>query len=115
MGAAYTLYKFRKLFILVLIGLILLSVKSQINPLVGDAKKEAVSSIDATGMATQVLEIEENIPDPEGTIKQESGNFLFNLMEEHPDTFVLLAVLIALILFVGGVYLKDVRGVLRRI
>lgn len=113
MGAAYTLYKFKELFILVFLIFIVLGVKSQINSVVDEAKKEAIDAVDSTGEVTGLFGVVDSIPDPEAQAKQGVGEWLWDKLENNPEELMLLALLVAGFLFAGGVYLGPVRGFLR--
>lgn len=115
MPAAYTLYKFKKMFGLVLTIFFILIVLSIVNPLKKEATDQAIEGIDSTGMATKTVDTYNSIPDPKEEIKQASGNFLYRLMNNNPKGFFVLALIITGILFGGGVYLRDVRKFSRRL
>tara|TARA_Y100000310_G_scaffold113815_1_gene112267 strand:- start:1908 stop:2264 length:357 start_codon:yes stop_codon:yes gene_type:complete len=115
MVIAYTLYKYKKLVGLVLIIFILLIVASQFNPEVDKAKRQMVDELDETGIATTAMDIKEGVPDPEGEIKQKSGNYLLNLLNENPEGFLLLGLVVAGVLFFLGIRLSQVRSFARGI
>lgn len=113
MGAAYTFYKFKALIILVGAILLVLAIGSQLNPAIKETENSIINSIDPSGTASSVLELEEKVSDPKGEIKQVTGNYLFNLLDKNPNGFLILVVLITIFLFSRGVYLRTVRGFLR--
>jgi hypothetical protein len=107
--AAYTPYKFNKMFVLVLSIFFILAILSVINPVKDKATKEAISELDETGLAGSTLDAYNAIPDPKGAVKQVSGNVFYNLLDNNPEGFFFLALIVTLILFGSGVYLRDVR------
>jgi hypothetical protein len=113
MAPVFTLYKFRKLFGLVVVIFILLSISSVIKPKVENAQTMAVRGIDSTGQLSGMIGAVNDIPDPEGSAKQETGNFLMNLLNEYPIGFFLLAGIVTIGLFMLGVRLTSVRSFLR--
>lgn len=109
MPAAYTQYKFKKMFVLVISIFFVLAILSVINPVKDKATKEAISELNKTGLSGSTLDVYNTVPDPEGAAKQVTGNVLYNLLENNPKGFFFLAFIVTLILFASGVYLRDVR------
>lgn len=110
MPAAYTLYKFKKMFGLVLLIFFILIILSIINPIKSRVTKEVVSEVDESGAGVTALAAYGVIDDPEAPIKQGAGNFLYRLMRDNPKGFFVLALIVTIILFGGGIYLRNVRG-----
>jgi len=115
MPAAYSLYKFKKMFGLVLTIFFILIVLSILNPAKEEVIEKTVSSIDTTGAATKSIEVYNSIPDPEGSVKQASGNLLYRLMNNNPQGFFVLTLIVTGLLFGAGVYLRDVRKFVKRL
>lgn len=113
MPAAYTGYKFKKLFGLVLAIMFLLAILSVINPLKSEAKDEIVEEVseyDESGDIEKSYNILKSVPDPKGKVEQKSGNFFMNLLENNIASFIGLSLIITALLFVLGVRLKSVRS-----
>jgi len=115
MPAAYTFYKFKKMFEIVLAIFFMLIILSILTPELEKAKNQAANSIDSSGVSTKAIDTLNSVPDPEEEIKQSSGNFLYRLMNDNPKGFFILALIVTVILFGGGVYLKDARKFARRL
>ena len=117
MPAAYTLYKFRKLFGLVLAIAVVLIFWYQFNNTVDDAKGE-IARTDSSGMATKALETQEvyeTISNPKGVVEHSTGGFLNNLLSKNSEAFMWLIFLTAAVLFFSGVRLSSLRAYLHRL
>ena len=114
MAAAYTPYKFKKMFGLVLfLFFILITIY-----FTSEAEQEVITqtaSIDESGQASTLVDTYNNIPNPEAKVKQSIGKKLFVLMDETPEAFLVIVLLVTVILFSCGVYLKDLRGFIKRL
>jgi hypothetical protein len=115
MPAAYTLYKFKKLFGLIFFIFIALILFSTIRPVKEKLISETVSVIDTSGTTSKAVNTYNSIPDPEADAKEASGNFLLKLLNKNSTDFFILIFIVAVILFICGIYLKDVRAFLNRI
>lgn len=114
MPAAFTLYKFKHLVILVLGIMFTLAILSQIPSKtdIGFMTGKAVADeVDETGQLTKSIETAETINslDPKSQAEGKSGNFFFRLLNDNPKAFIVVAIIIAGILFLLGVRLKQVR------
>ena len=109
MPAAYTGYKLSKTIQIVFGIFLVLAILSVINPAKQEAVDKIIKETDAAGIAPAVAVIN-NIPDPKGQAEQYTGNFLWRLMENNPQTFIGLVLLVSVALFIVGVRLKTLRG-----
>lgn len=115
MPPAYTAYKLRKMIGLVFTIFIMLAILSQVNPAKSAAEKELVEAFDPSNTASNAaMEIQGNL-DIESQAKQGIGDRLFILLTVNTMGFLILVIIVALILFGSGVYLRNVRKILRRI
>lgn len=95
-GAVFTLF----------IGMIIFSILapefSKVNRQIADE--------DPTGTSSKVLDATESIPDPKGIVKETGGGFLLNLLENHPDAFLILVLITAGVLTYFGITAGQVRA-----
>lgn len=119
MAAAFTPYKFWNMFILVIVAMSLLAAalsipsKKGLGFLVG---KEVAKEVNpALAKSIEGVETIDKLTDPEGIVKQETGNYFYRLLEKDTGDFVFLALLITVGLFSSGIYLRDVRKFIRNI
>ena len=115
MSAAYTLYKFKYVFLLVVIIAIFLAVFSQVpsEKDIAIAAGKAVATSDKTGQIQNAVNVAEQIPDPKGDVENGVGQWFFNLISKNPTQFFVVCIVIAIILFILGVRLATLRGYLR--
>ena len=114
MPPAFTAYKFKHLVILVIGIMLTLAILSQLPSKtdIGFMTGKAVADeVDKTGQLTNTIETAENINslNPQSQAEGKTGNFFFRLLNENPQSFLVLAVGIAGILFLLGIRLKHVR------
>lgn len=119
MPAAYTPYKFGKIFQIVFAIMILLAAFSIINPILLNAQNQAVGAVTKampeSNNIERTYEAYSKLPDPKGTIKQETGSELYKLMNNNPQGFVVLGFGVTIVFFIFGVRLKTLRGILNRL
>jgi hypothetical protein len=121
MGAAYTLYKFKNVFGLVLTIAIFLILFSQIMPALSQAKEQVLEAStaslpeDTSNQVINAYAIYDSIPDPEGTVKITIGEHFYNLIVENPGSFFIVILLISAVLFIIGVRLRSLRMIKGRI
>lgn len=116
MNPAFTLYKFRKLLILVLAIMFVLAITSQIpgkKAILFFTGKSVASEVDETDQLKGLIGTVESIPDPKAEAEKASGNFFFNLLNKDVEKFMIFALIITAGLFAGGVPLAFVRKFLR--
>jgi len=82
---------------------------SQVMPEINNVNKD-IAGTDPTGTANATLNAANAIPDLKGEVKQTSGNFLLNLLENHPIWFFILVIMVAIILLYLGVKVYQVSG-----
>ena len=115
MNPAFTLYKYKKLVGLVFVIMILLAIASVLNPAKQEAKDQLVNEFskqdqtEALNNSYQLSKTASSL-DPKSNAEQKSGNFFMNLLNENPEGFLILVLVIAGILFIFGVPLKSMRS-----
>src|SRR3989344_5037863 len=112
MAAAYTFYKFKELFVIVLLIFLGLTIFSFVNSIQDKATQQAISSVPANEQTQKALNVAASISDPVSDTKTGIGNWLLSLLNKDPLLFLILALVITFLLFIGGVYLRDARGFL---
>ncbi len=115
MPPAFTFYKYNKLVGLVFGVMILLAILSVINPIKEQAKDEIVNELseqDKIEVLNNSYQLSKDINnlDPKSNAEKKSGNFFINLLNENPEGFIIIALIIAGVLFLFGVPLKSVRS-----
>ena len=114
MPAAYTAYKLKHMFFLVIGIMFILAIMSQIPSktdlqfMTGNA---LANEIDKTGQTGEVVETAEQVNslNPKSVTEKKAGNMFYNLLQNKPKEFFILGGLIAIILFALGIRLKSVR------
>jgi len=116
MVPAYTLYKFKNLFFLVLAIMFVLAITSQVpgkKAILFFTGKSVASEVDETSQLKGLIGTVEKIPDPKAEAQTASGIFFFNLLNKDTEKFMIFALIITTALFAGGVPLAFVRKFLR--
>jgi hypothetical protein len=114
MAAAFTLYKFKNMIILVIGIMFALAILSQV-PSIKDIQfmtgKTVANEVDDTGQLNNAIGTAEDINslNPKAVVEGKAGNWFFRLLNDNPGGFILIAVIIGGILFLLGVRLKHVR------
>lgn len=114
MPPAFTAYKLKHMIALVFGIMVILAVLSQIpskTDLGFMTGKAVAEEVDQTGQLTESIETAETINslDPQSKAEGKAGNFFFKLLNDNPEGFIFLAIIIGVILFLLGVRLKQVR------
>ncbi len=115
MASAYTGYKFKKLFVIVISIMFLLALLSVLNPAKEEIKESIIdeaSKVDNTGIVNDSYNVYKDATklDPKSKAEKESGNFFMKLLQENLFGFLFIALLITVILFLVGFKLKTGRG-----